>query len=143
MAQRFANADALVSYRRALALIERMPASAERDGVEMRVRSAMGSSMLRNRFEAGETIAQFERVIELARKAGDLMNEFAALAGLSVRLSTLARYAEAIEVMSQSQALLEAKTSLTGTAGSQASWALPLFWASWCSRWARRTPRSW
>ncbi|HSS02268.1 MAG TPA: AAA family ATPase, partial [Kofleriaceae bacterium] len=128
MAQRFANADALVSYRRALALIERMPASAERDGVEMRVRSAMASSMLRNRFEAGETIAQFERVIELARKAGDLRNEFAALAGLSVRLSTLARYAEAIEVMSQSQALMEARTSLTGTPGSQASWALPLFW---------------
>ena len=45
-----------------------------------------------------------------------------------MRLSTLARYAEALEVLSQSQALLEAKTGLTGTAGSQASWALPLFW---------------
>ncbi|MGH2898481.1 MAG: hypothetical protein ACRDMZ_07390, partial [Solirubrobacteraceae bacterium] len=128
MAQRFASADALVAYRRALALIERMPASAERDGLEMRVRSAMASSMLRNRFEARDTIAQFERVIELARTMGDLRNEFAALSGLSVRLSTLARYAEAIEVNAQVDALMAAKTSLVQSQGAQASSALPLFW---------------
>ena len=98
MVKRFASADALPSYRRALELSKRLPESRERDATELRILGGMTSAVLRSRYEREESIAQMERMIVLARRLGDNRALASALMSLSVRYATLAQYQKASEV---------------------------------------------
>jgi DNA-binding winged helix-turn-helix (wHTH) protein/tetratricopeptide (TPR) repeat protein len=127
MAARFANVDALPFYRRALELLERVPASTQRDADELRILGGISSSVLRNQNQSVESVEQFERMIVLARKLGDTPRLCAAMVTLSVRYATLANYKQANELNVQLTALLDTVDPVF-TAAINAARALPLFW---------------
>jgi hypothetical protein len=128
MALRFASVDALTLYRRALALVNRMPEGTERDAIELQILGGMASSVLRNRFDSGESLAQFERTIVLARRLGDLPRLCGAMVSLSVRYSTLANYRRAIAINDELAAVIGTSLAPSLVASANAARALPLFW---------------
>ena len=82
----------------------------------------MSSVVLRLRTGGDESVAQFERMIALAKKLGNLPSQIVAMSSLSVRLATLARYAEAAAVNAEIVAMVPRSP------GTDAARALTLFW---------------
>ena len=117
-ARRFASADALQLYRRALELLARLPATHERDRVELRilggpqigsnVMSALGmaSALLRTAENAHEPLRLFERMVELARKLDDVPQCCAALSYLAARHMMFANHREAAAVCEELERLM-------------------------------------
>jgi predicted ATPase len=81
-AQRYANREAAVHFRKALELLTRMPESAERDQTELNLLIAAGAVMIATVVSiAPEVVSTYARASELARKTGRSAELFPALWG--------------------------------------------------------------
>ncbi|HSR95606.1 MAG TPA: AAA family ATPase [Kofleriaceae bacterium] len=90
---RFANRDALALFERAHTLMRRLPATPERDALELSLLAGKTQSVIRSSATALRSPAEaFEEMIALARRLGDAPTLSAALANLSLRLAILAQY---------------------------------------------------
>jgi len=93
---RFANRDALALYERAHTLMRRLPATPERDTLELSLLAGKTQSLIRSSAHALRApVEAFEEMIALARRLGDAPRLAAALGNLSLRLVTLAQYERA------------------------------------------------
>ena len=81
-AQRYANREAAVHFRKALELLKRMPESAERDRTELNLLIAAGAVMIATVVSIDpEVVTTYARAGELARKTGRSAELFPALWG--------------------------------------------------------------
>jgi hypothetical protein len=96
---RFSNSDAARLFRRAFGLLQRTPETPERDVVELRILVGISqSSVLSSDQTIHEPIAVFERMIEVARRLGDVPQVYSAMVSLAIRCCTLADYARATAI---------------------------------------------
>ena len=99
---RFASRDALALYERAHALIRRMPATPERDVIELGLLEGKTQSVIRSTKDAtGTPLDIFAQMIAIARRLGDADRLAVTLANFRVRLVTLAEYDRADEIAAQ------------------------------------------
>jgi tetratricopeptide (TPR) repeat protein len=98
-ARRFASADALVSYERALELLPRMPAARERDVLELRILGIVGQLLIRSKPGRGrDPLGRYQRAIEIARRLDDVPGLYAGLAHLRFHCVIVADHARATEI---------------------------------------------
>jgi len=107
---RFASRDAIGLFTRASELLPRLADDPERDALELRILQGTSTAVLRHNETAAEPLALFERMLELARKLGDIEAEFGALGDLAVRQSTLANYVAAEDICKRAEGLRAAAT---------------------------------
>lgn len=105
-AQQFATADAMRLFQAAHDDMQRLPATSERDELELRILGGIAPAALRTNDHAiGGRLTVFERTLELANRIDDAPRRFVALANLCVRYSLLAQYGHAAAVGAQLEAL--------------------------------------
>jgi len=81
--QQFANSEAFDQFRRGLELLKAMPASNERDALELRLQVGLALPLTGSQgFETDEVVAVLSRASELNQRLGDSPQSFGALRGL-------------------------------------------------------------
>ena len=82
--QRYANADAVIHYSRALEQLTALPASAERDRRELRLQLALGAPLMATKGTAAPQVREaYARARELCQTVGDDELLFPAMRGLT------------------------------------------------------------
>jgi DNA-binding winged helix-turn-helix (wHTH) protein len=130
--RRHASRDALRLFQRGLELLRRLPETPERDAMELRILTGMSPAVLRVAGEAGkDSIADFERMVALARRSGDETALCGALVNLAFRHCTLAEYRRADAVCAEFAEIAARAASVDpNLAGfADTARALALFWA--------------
>lgn len=111
-AQRYASSDAVALSARALDLLGHVPASRERDLLELQIRSAMCDQVNSNTFSAAfagrEPLAVYRRAIELARGLGDPEKLYAATTQLCNYHMIIAQYDQTDALTSELERLEQA-----------------------------------
>jgi DNA-binding winged helix-turn-helix (wHTH) protein/tetratricopeptide (TPR) repeat protein len=105
--RRFAVADAMTLYARALDVLGRVAPSRERDATELQLRSAMVTGMIRiPGWSAPDTIASLERMIALATASGDKARLAEATLNLSALHTVTGSYRAGMAVLARYDALV-------------------------------------
>jgi DNA-binding winged helix-turn-helix (wHTH) protein/tetratricopeptide (TPR) repeat protein len=110
--QRYASSDAVALCARALALLPQLPASPERDVVELEILEAMCRQVNSNSFSAvfagRDPRAIYERAIALSRALGDVSRVYAATTRFCNYYMIVAQYARATELTAELERLEQA-----------------------------------
>jgi DNA-binding winged helix-turn-helix (wHTH) protein/energy-coupling factor transporter ATP-binding protein EcfA2 len=108
-AQRYASADAVTLCARALELLPRLPASRERDLVELDILNTTCQQVNSNSFSASfagrEPLAVYTRAIDVARSLGDPARLFTAVTHLCNYKMIVAEYDHTAELTSELERL--------------------------------------
>jgi DNA-binding SARP family transcriptional activator/tetratricopeptide (TPR) repeat protein len=113
----FAHADAVRSYRRSLQLIGQLPASVERDTLELDVLEAMSAPLNAcEGYSSPHLQATLERAVDLAQRLDRARSESQSLVGLFAVRFVQGHSAEAHRLASRALALAEGDDQLSGTA---------------------------
>ena len=120
--QNFAFQESMLLSRRGLALVEKMPRSAERAKAEMRLLSTLGlAQMMVKGYSASDVLQTHLKLATLCRQLGDKYQLFQAQFGLSIVHVVRAEYdesrAKAVECMQLARELNDSKLLV------QAHWA--------------------
>jgi DNA-binding winged helix-turn-helix (wHTH) protein/tetratricopeptide (TPR) repeat protein len=107
--QRYASSDAVALCARSLALLPRLPASPERDLIELEVLETMCRQVNSNSFSAlfagRDPQAVYERAIALARSCGDVSRVYAAITRFCNYHMIVSQYARSTELTAELERL--------------------------------------
>jgi predicted ATPase/class 3 adenylate cyclase len=100
---RSSTAEAVGHFSRALELLRQLPATPDRDALELRMRTGLAAArMASDGYAASETVAAFAAAQQLAVRIGDRGAQFRALFGLYTSHYIRAKHAEALVYTEQS-----------------------------------------
>jgi DNA-binding winged helix-turn-helix (wHTH) protein len=110
--RRYATSDAIALCARALDLLPRLPASPERDRVELEILGTMcrqlSSSSFKTTFAGREPLAVYRRAIEIARSLGDPPSLYVAITALCNYNMLVAEYRQSSELFAELEAMEQA-----------------------------------
>ncbi len=125
--ERSANVEASAHARQGLAMLEQMPPSPARDGLELGLQSVLGSATIALRgYGAAPVETAFARAVDLCRRLGDTGQRLRAEFGLWTYYVVSGQYARAVELADE---LLAIARRTPGRA--------PLVQACYCSGFSR------
>jgi DNA-binding SARP family transcriptional activator/tetratricopeptide (TPR) repeat protein len=130
-ASRFAHAEAIRLYEKALSIISAMPAGRDRDSRELAVLEAMAAPLnARDGFSSARLQETLERSIALAESLGRTDSTVTGMAALWASRFVQGRTADSYQIANRALALAEADSELSGSAhfavgGSAVSLGLP------------------
>jgi DNA-binding winged helix-turn-helix (wHTH) protein/tetratricopeptide (TPR) repeat protein len=100
--RRFADAEALGQFRRGIEILKAIPASSERDSIELRLQVGLAFPLINSQgYTTEEAVEVVRRASELNEKLGDGPQSFAALRGLYLILTGKSDYKAALELCDQ------------------------------------------
>jgi len=110
--QRFANAEAFGQFRREIELLNSVPASKERDAIELRLQVGLALPVTGSQgFESEEVAAVLSRAIELNQRLGDSPQSFGALRGLYQLLMGRGDYQGTLDLCDKIDRVAERETA--------------------------------
>ena len=108
--ERSANVEAAGHARQGLELLERLPPSSERDGLELALQTALGSALMTLQgYASYEVEAAFARAQALCERLGNQAQLFDAVLGLWTYYVTRADYAKGLELAERLRLLGQAQ----------------------------------